>query len=134
MENLYNELLQEAKDVSNNSYSPYSKFSVGACVLFESGKKYTGANIENASYGLTICAERIAIANAISQGEDTKIKAIAIYSPNQKRCYPCGACRQWLSEFAVSEQDTKIILEDANSLPLVLTLGEIFPYNFKIDD
>lgn len=134
MENLYNELLQEAKNVSNNSYSPYSKFSVGACVLFESGKKYLGANVENASYGLTICAERIAIANAVSQGENTKIKAIAIYSPNQKRCFPCGACRQWLSEFAINESETKIILEDENQAPLVFTLGEIFPHSFKIDD
>ena len=131
MENLYNELLQEAKKASNNSYSPYSKFSVGACVLFESNTRYCGANVENASYGLTICAERIAIANAISQGEKTKVKMVAIYSPNQKKCFPCGACRQWLSEFAINEQDTKIILEGDDSLPLVLTLGEIFPHSFK---
>ena len=134
MDNFYPELLEEAKKASQNSYSPYSKFAVGACVLFENGKKYLGCNIENASYGLSICAERIAIANAISNGEKSKIKAIAIYSPNQKRCFPCGACRQWINEFIENSNEVKIIIEDTNLEPLVLTFEEIFPYSFKFDD
>ena len=128
----YENLLNEAKRSSENSYSPYSKFSVGASVLYESGKVYTGCNVENASYGLTVCAERNAIASAINSGEKSKIKAIAIYSPQQKKCVPCGACRQWLSEFA-SDDGIDIIIEDENSSPLVLTLNDIFPFGFKLE-
>ena len=130
----YNELLEYAKEASKKSYSPYSKFPVGACVLYESGKIYQGCNVENASYGLTLCAERNAISSAIVKGETSKITAIAIYSPKQKRCLPCGACRQWLSEFAKNEKETKIILEDINDEILVLSLEEIFPYGFKFDE
>ena len=68
---------------------------------------------------------------SIAEGEKTKIKAIAIYSPKQVKCMPCGACRQWLSEFALDSQETKIILEDDNNQILVLTLEEIFPCSFK---
>lgn len=130
----YTELLNDAKEASKKSYSPYSNFPVGACVIYESGNKYQGCNVENASYGLTLCAERNAISNAIIKGETSKIEAIAIYSPRQKRCLPCGACRQWLSEFAKSEEETKIILEDMNNKILVLSLEEIFPHGFKFDE
>lgn len=122
------ELIEIAKQASKNSYSPYSNFPVGACVLYESGNIYKGANVENASYGLALCAERNAISTAIAQGEKTKIKAVAIYSPKQKLCMPCGACRQWICEFAVDE-NTKIILEEKT-----LTLGEVFPHSFKFDE
>ena len=132
MKEIYQSLLNDAKEVSKNSYSPYSRFPVGACVLYESGKKYTGANIENASYGLAICAERSAISSAISQGEKTNIKAIAIYSPKQVKCMPCGACRQWISEFSINSNETKIILEDENNELLVLSLEDIFPCSFKL--
>ena len=67
----YDLLLKKAKEISNNSYSPYSKFAVGACVQFESGKIYTGCNVENGSYGLSLCAERNAISTAIADGERT---------------------------------------------------------------
>ena len=128
----YENLLSLAKKACENSYSPYSKFSVGAAVIYKSGKIYTGCNIENASYGLSLCAERCAIASAISSGEKSQIEAIAIYSPNQKKCMPCGACRQWFSEFSTTEK-IDIILEDENSNPLVLRLGDIFPYGFKFE-
>lgn len=134
MEKIYQELLDEAKKISKYSYSPYSNFPVGACVLYENGNKYLGCNVENASYGLALCAERSAISSAIAQNEKTKIKAIAIYSPKQKRCMPCGACRQWLSEFALNGHDTKIILEDDNDKLLILTLDDIFPFGFKFDE
>ena len=133
MEKVYQELLENAKKISKNTYSPYSNFPVGACVLYESGIKYFGCNVENVSYGLTICAERNAIAQAIANGEKTKIKAIAIYSPKQIKCMPCGACRQWLAEFALENNQTKIILEDENDKPLVLSLEEIFPSGFKFE-
>jgi len=131
MEKKYIEMLQKAKEASKNAYCPYSNFPVGACVLYESGREYPGCNVENASYGLSLCAERNAISNAVAQGEKTKIKAIAIYSPNQKRCMPCGACRQWLSEFSQPE-GTAVILEDEENKLLVLSLKDIFPRGFKL--
>lgn len=134
MSDIYNKLLEEAKSASKYAYSPYSNFPVGAAVLYESDKIYTGCNVENASYGLALCAERNAVSNAIAQGEKTKIKAIAIYSPKQKMCMPCGACRQWLSEFALDNKTAKVILENKDGSLLVLSLEEIFPYGFKFDE
>ncbi len=130
---MFEKLMQKAKQISQKAYCPYSRFNVGACVLYESGKDYSGCNVENASYGLSLCAERNAISSALAQGENTKIKAIAIYSPNQKRCLPCGACRQWISEFALDENETKIILEDDNDKILILSLADVFPYGFKFE-
>ena len=131
--NDYENLLNLAKQASKNSYSPYSKFPVGAAILYESDKIYTGCNIENSSYGLSLCAERCAMSNAINSGEKSKIKAIAIYSPNQKKCMPCGACRQWLFEFALNNK-VDIVLEDENFKPLLLVLDDIFPYGFKFEN
>ena len=125
------ELLQKAKDVSANSYSKYSKFAVGACVLFESGNFYCGCNVENASYGLSLCAERNAISTAIAQGEKTKIKAIAIFSPNSSMGSPCGACRQWIYELR-SEIGTKIILADEKFNPVEYTIDELLPIGFNL--
>jgi len=130
----FENLLKSAKEASKNSYSPYSNFPVGASILYESGKIFSGCNVENASYGLSLCAERNAMSNAISQKEGSKIKAIAIYSPCQTLCMPCGACRQWLSEFCVNEEETKIILENEDHSVLVLKLKDIFPYGFKLNN
>ena len=87
MEIKFKELLNCAIEASKNSYSPYSDFPVGACVLYESGVMYSGTNVENSSYGLALCAERNAISNAIAAGEKTKIAAVAIYSPKQKNMH-----------------------------------------------
>mgnify|MGYP000052990065 FL=1 len=96
-------LIIQARSTRDFSYSPYSKFPVGAAVEMESGKVFTGTNIENASYGLTICAERVAIFNAISQGE-SRIKRIAVSCPptegSANSLMPCGACRQVIAEFS----------------------------------
>ena len=124
-------LVDKAVSARTKSYSPYSNFAVGACVLYESGKTYCACNVENVSYGLSICAERSAISKAISENEKTKIKAVAIYSPNQKNCMPCGACRQWLCEFA-QNGEIKIILENDDEKINVVSLDEIFPNSFKI--
>src|SRR5438105_687248 len=91
-------LLQAAWQAQKNAYVPYSHFAVGAAVLGESGKTYGGANVENASYGLTVCAERVAIFSAIAAGERA-IGAIAVVGSAQTVTPPCGACRQVLSEF-----------------------------------
>ena len=125
------ELLEKAKEVSQNSYCPYSKFPVGACALFESGNYYSGCNIENSSYGLTLCAERNAISNAVANGEKTKLIKIAIYSPKSKKCFPCGACRQWIQEFSQG-YDTQIILEDEDLKAILYHINDIFPYSFKL--
>lgn len=127
----FKEMLNCAKEVCKHSYSPYSNFPVGACVLYENMNTYTGTNIENSSIGLTICAERAAIAAAIASGEKGKIIAIAIYSPERTHCSPCGACRQWLFEFA-KDSDAKIILEDKDNELAIHTLGELLPHNFKL--
>ncbi len=125
------ELLQYAKEASEKAYCPYSNFPVGACVLWESGNIYTGCNVENSSYGLSLCAERNAVASAIASGEKGKIKAIAVYSPNRTKCWPCGACRQWFCEFE-PECDFKVILEDENKEPKTYVLSEIMPNGFKL--
>lgn len=121
------ELLELAKQASAKAYAPYSKFLVGASVLYESGKIYTGCNVENSSYGLSLCAERNALSTAIANGEKTKPLFIAIYSPNTKNCVPCGACRQWMAEFSTK---LNVIVEDENSQPKVLTFDEILPNAF----
>src|SRR5574344_1687841 len=94
----YSDLMEKAIEASKFSYSPYSKFPVGACVLCESGNVYTGCNMENASFGMTICAERNAITTAIAHGERV-LSAVAIFAPKMDLCYPCGACRQVIDEF-----------------------------------
>lgn len=127
----YTDLLKNAKDASKNAYAKYSNFKVGACVLFESDKIYTGCNVENASYGLSLCAERNAISTAIANGETTKIKAVAIYSPNSSLCSPCGACRQWIYELK-SENETYIILADNDEKPVVYTINELLPKGFML--
>ena len=123
----YEDMLKLAEDVSKNAYAPYSKFPVGACVLAESGKVYTGCNFENSSYGMTICAERNAVGSAIAAGEK-KIKAVAIFSPKMKNCTPCGACRQVLSEFQM-EEGLDVILQGDDGIkvtPLKVLLPDCF--------
>ena len=95
-------LIETAKKAAENSYSPYSGFRVGASVLSRDGSIYQGTNIENRSYGMTICAEQSAVACAVSQGR-RDLAAVAIYSPDAEYPIPpCGACRQVLSEFSIS--------------------------------
>lgn len=125
----YKELLEKAKDASTRAYAPYSKFCVGACVMTDSGKLYTGCNFENASYGLSICAERNAIGSAIADGE-RKIKAIAIYSPSMEGCSPCGACRQVIHEFK-SESGTYVITE-ADGEVIIQDIEELLPGGFSL--
>ena len=102
------ELIETATKALDSSYAPYSQFRVGAAVLTSKGNIFAGCNVENASYGLSMCAERNAIANAIiGEGKDTiVIKAIAITNSQQVSCSPCGACRQVIWEFG---QDVEVI-------------------------
>lgn len=125
------QLLELAKMAAENAYNPYSKFKVGACALYESGNYYVGCNVENASYGLTLCAERNALSSAVAAGEKSTLLKIAIYSPNIKLCWPCGACRQWVYEFE-NGQHTKVVLEDENLQPVSYCINELLPHNFKL--
>lgn len=125
----YKQLMDTAKEASKKSYSPFSKFAVGAGVLASSGKIYAGCNVENSSFGMTICAERCAIFKAVSEGE-REIFAVAIYSPNEDECYPCGACRQVMYEFQ-GDREIDIITEEKGNLN-VKKLSAFLPYGFKI--
>lgn len=126
----YNDLMNKAKEASQTSYSPFSRFAVGAAVLASSGKIYKGCNVENSSFGLTICAERCAIFKAISEGEK-EIRAVAIYSPNADSCYPCGACRQVMYEFQADEEEIEVITESLGELN-VNKLSYFLPCGFRI--
>ena len=126
----YNYLMEKAMETSKNAYAPYSKFPVGACLLTESDNIYCGCNFENASYGLTICAERNAIGSAISAGE-ILFKAIAIYSPKQDNCTPCGACRQVLHEFSISDETFDVIVKVGEDLK-IYKLSDLLPEGFSL--
>ena len=125
----YKRLINEAIEARDSSYSPYSKFRVGSAILCDNGNIYTGCNIENASYGETVCAERVAIFKAISNGENS-FSAIAIVGGVNEIAnftFPCGSCRQVLCEHCSSELE--VVLFDGKNIKLC-TLGELFPSSF----
>ncbi len=97
--NSIEELKEKAIEVSKNAYATYSNFKVGCALLTKSGNTYVGCNVENASYGLTICAERNAIAQAVGSEGDVEIDTLVVYTPTPKPTPPCGACRQVIHEF-----------------------------------
>ena len=130
MEINYELLMNSAKNAAQTSYSPFSRFAVGAAVLASSGKIYEGCNVENSSFGLTICAERCAIFKAVSEGEK-EIVAVAIYSPNADSCYPCGACRQVMYEFQGDNEEISVITENLGQLE-VQKLSYFLPCGFRI--
>jgi cytidine deaminase len=93
-------LIGHAKTALGNAYAPYSKFKVGAAILTEAGRVFTGCNVENSSYGLTNCAERTAIFTAVAEeGPSMKLRALAVWTRPEGPCSPCGACRQVMFEF-----------------------------------
>ena len=126
----FQELMNNAKDAAKNSYSPFSRFAVGAAVITPSGKIYKGCNVENSSFGLTNCAERTAIFKAVSEGE-REILAVAIYSPNSDSCYPCGACRQVLYEFQGDDYEIDVVTENLGALE-IQKLSYFLPCGFRI--
>ncbi|MCQ2739115.1 MAG: cytidine deaminase [bacterium] len=129
MEIDYKLLMDRAKAASQNSYSPFSRFAVGAAVLTSDGEIYEGCNIENSSFGMTICAERCAIFKAVSDGK-RELLAVAIYSPNADSCYPCGACRQVMYEFQ-GDEEISVITENIGQLE-INKLSYFLPCGFKI--
>ena len=127
------ELMQEALKARESSYSPYSKFAVGAALLTKSGIIYHGTNIENASYPLTICAERAAVFSAYSNGvKKNDIEAIAIVADTVDACSPCGACRQVLYELLPS--DAKIYLGNLKGVIKEVNTEYLLPFAFDPSD
>uniref|UniRef100_A0A7C3MIB0 Cytidine deaminase n=1 Tax=Dictyoglomus thermophilum TaxID=14 RepID=A0A7C3MIB0_DICTH len=125
------DLLEIARDVLKFSYSPYSNFPVGAVLLTKSGKIYTGVNIENASYGLTICAERVAIFKAVSEGEEEFLK-IVIVGKDGDGVPPCGACRQVMMEF--SPKMEVLLYNSKEERFYRYKVEELLPHSFKLEE
>ena len=120
--------VEAARAASQKAYAPYSNFRVGAAILTQGGVIHAGCNVENASYGLGICAERGAVMRMAAEGDtaDRGIKLVAVYSPNASPCFPCGACRQVLREFGCE----KVVVLDAQGNPRRYPFEEILPHSF----
>ena len=127
MENKYKELYKTASLTKENAYAPYSNFKVGAAILTEKGEVYTGVNIENSSFGATICAERSAVCKAVTAG-DLEFKAIAIASSGGE-AWPCGICWQVLFEF---NEDMDVITGSNENHLEVVKLSELLKNGFKL--
>ncbi len=124
----YEELIKLAKKAKDGSYSPYSHFRVGAALLTADGSVYTGANVECSSYGGTICAERAALVKAVNDGK-RDFSAIAIISDDIAPCYPCGICRQILSDFS---PDMTVISASADGYYEQNRLTDLLPHAFNL--
>ena len=122
----YDQLIAAAKKARENAHAPFSNFRVGAAVRAKSGRIFGGCNVENATYGLTVCAERIAIFKAISEGE-RGFDAIAVVADTDTLTPPCGACRQLIWEFC---DDVPVILSNLSGKTEIMPMRELFPKPF----
>ncbi|MEK6546175.1 MAG: cytidine deaminase [Nitrospinota bacterium] len=122
-------LIAEAKIARENAYTPYSNFRVGAAVLTEDNRIFTGCNIENSSYGLSICAERVAIFNAISSG-CKKVTKLAVVTDTEPPASPCGACRQVIFEFG---DDVEVIMANLKGEIKIMKIDELLKDGFKLN-
>jgi cytidine deaminase len=120
------ELLSKAKEAKEGAYAPYSKFRVGAALLGKSGRVYTGANVENASYSVTCCAERVALSKAVTEGE-REFDAIAVTSDSHDLTWPCGVCRQALMEFGPAMD---VVASNNALVNRTMKLDALLPYAF----
>ena len=119
-------LMSHARDAALNAYAPYSEYRVGAALLSEDGQLVTGANVENASYGLTLCAERVALAAATARGI-RRFKTIAVFAAGESYPHPCGACLQMMSELAPG---LRILLGRGEGEPVAYSLPDLLPHPF----
>lgn len=125
------EVMEVARAAANRAYAPYSNFHVGAAILTEGGDVRPGCNVENASYGLTVCAERNAVGDMVrASPEDREIRLVAIASPDAAPCFPCGACRQVLREFGCKE----VVVEDESGGIQRYSFEQILPHSFGPED
>ena len=129
MDDSREKLLAAARDYRERAYAPYSKFAVGAAVLTAGGKIYGGCNVENASYGLTNCAERTAIQKAVSEGE-RELTVLAVIADTPEPCAPCGACRQVMAEFGIEE----VIMGNLKGEIRATKVADLLPLAFSGDD
>jgi cytidine deaminase len=123
-------LVEQARQARERAYAPYSRFPVGAALLGRSGRVYTGCNVENAAYPLTLCAERTALFKAVSEGE-REFEAIAVVT--HSGAMPCGACRQVLREFGGINGDLRVIVADLDDNLRTFTIDELLPGGFTPD-
>lgn len=123
------DLMEHAEVYRERAYAPYSKFPVGAAILMDDGSVFGGCNVENASYGVTICAERVAMSSAVASGKTGPL-AIAVAGGASVFCSPCGACRQFLSEF---NPRLEVLLMKEGEITS-FSLDALLPHHFKLED
>ena len=129
----YKDILDRAFEVMEKAYAPYSKYHVGACVKTKDGKYHVGANIENASYGLTNCAERSVLFHVYSLGyRQGDIESMALVTRGNTLGSPCGACRQVMVELL--NRNTPVVIANTNSQAMVTTIDELLPFSITSDD
>ena len=121
------DLIDLVVETTKNAYVPYSHFPVGAVLVAKNGQVFTGVNIENASFGLTNCAERTAIFKAVSEGF-LDFEELIVYGETEKPISPCGACRQVMAEFFKKDLPVTLVAKDKSTV--VMTVGELLPYSF----
>lgn len=126
MSNISEKLIESAREVRKKAFAPYSNFQVGAAVVTKDGKIFAGCNVESASFGLTVCAERVAIWKAISEGE-TDFEQIAVFVDTEKLTPPCGTCRQIIWEFC---GDVPVIMANLNGDVETVSIKELLPRAF----
>jgi len=124
-------LLAAARDAANGAYAPYSKFRVGAALGFADGSVVTAANVENASYGLSLCAETVAVAQAMAAGRRGGLVAVAISGPDAEKISPCGRCRQVLLELAALDGSDPVVWAEADEGIREWRLSKLLPDSFS---
>lgn len=126
MEDAEKDLIEKAKKARENAFAPYSRFKVGAALKTKDGRIFTGCNIENASYGLTMCAERVAVFKAVSEGE-TEFESIAVVADTERLTPPCGPCRQIIWEFC---GDIPVTMANLKGATETMQMSELLPRAF----
>ncbi|MFC3099162.1 cytidine deaminase [Alteraurantiacibacter palmitatis] len=129
----YADLVQQAQRAAETAHAPYSRFRVGAALLFADGAVVTGANVENASYGLSLCAETVAVARALSEGRRGGLVAVAVTSPDADTISPCGRCRQVLNELAALDRADPLVIGAGEGGTRQWRLSHLLPDAFGPD-
>jgi cytidine deaminase len=124
------ELIERARSARDTAYAPYSRYKVGCAIMTEDGTIYSGANVENASYGLCVCAERTAIVQAVCDGH-RELSMICVMTQSSPPAAPCGLCRQTINEFASKPEELLVVLVNPQGERRDLSFAELFPYGFR---